>query len=310
MLAPLKTLATQARAQRRGLGAFNVIHIENAESIVGAAERTGLPVTLQISENAVKFHGGNLEPIALATLAIARHSTARVSVHLDHAQDTALIRQAIALGFTSIMYDGSHLPDDENRAVTAQVANWCHDAGITVEAELGEVGGKDGVHAPGVRTNPLDATQFVADTGVDLLAVAVGSSHAMTTRDASLDLDLISRLAGAVPVPLVLHGSSGVSDANMVAAIAAGMTKINVSTHLNKVYTERVRATLGSHPELVDTRKWSGPANDAISTEVARLLELYTTPATPSATELTAPIEKHNTGIERRPTGRHEGEPS
>ncbi|MFT3942962.1 MAG: class II fructose-bisphosphate aldolase [Ancrocorticia sp.] len=276
MLAPLGKLAEERRARLQGLGAFNVIHLENAESIVAAAEQTGQPVILQISQNAVKFHGGRLKPIALATLDIAKSSTARVGVHLDHADDLKLIREAIDLGFTSIMYDGSHLPDEENRAVTAQVAHWCHDAGITIEAELGEVGGKDGVHAPGVRTDPDDAAQFVADTGVDLLAVAVGSSHAMTSRDAALDLDLISRIAARVPVPLVLHGSSGVSDENMVLAIEHGMTKINVSTHLNHVFTSTVRSVLAEKPELVDTRKWTTPAATAMEQEVARLLNLYT----------------------------------
>lgn len=275
MLSPLKNLATECRAQGRGLGAFNVIHLENAEAIVRAAEQADLPVVLQISENAVTFHDGNLDPLALATLWIAKRSPARVGVHLDHAKDTHLIRHAIELGFTSIMYDGSHLPDDENRATTAQVAHWCHDAGITIEAELGEVGGKDGVHAPGARTDPVDATQFVADTGVDLLAVAVGSSHAMTTRDARLDLDLIRALAHAVPVPLVLHGSSGVSDEDIQRAIQAGMTKINVSTHLNKVYTDQARATLQAQPNLVDTRKWTAPASAAMTSEVGRLLTLY-----------------------------------
>ncbi|MEZ5086671.1 MAG: class II fructose-bisphosphate aldolase [Tessaracoccus sp.] len=275
MLAPLNTLATQCRAHKVGLGAFNVIHLENAEAIVAAAELTGSPAVLQISENAVKFHRGNLEPIALATLAIARESTARVVVHLDHAKDLALIRKAIALGFTSIMYDGSHLSDEQNRATTAQVAHWCHDSGISIEAELGEVGGKDGVHAPGARTDPTDAARFVEDTDVDLLAVAVGSSHAMTTRDAALDLDLIRDLAREVPVPLVLHGSSGVSDENMALAIQAGMTKINVSTHLNKVYTHTARATLESKPDVVDTRKWTAPASEALSAEVARLLTHY-----------------------------------
>lgn len=275
MLAPLNTLANQCRARRVGLGAFNVIHLENAEAIVAAAELTGLPVVLQISENAVKFHQGNLEPLALATLALAKKSRTQVVVHLDHAKDLGLIQQAIKLGFTSIMYDGSHLNDAENRATTAQVAGLCRLRGVSLEAELGEVGGKDGVHAPGVRTNPADAKQFVADTGVDLLAVAVGSSHAMTTRNAALDLDLIHDLAREVPVPLVLHGSSGVSDENMALAIQAGMTKINVSTHLNKVYTEMVRATLASNPDVVDTRKWTAPASEALSDEVARLLTHY-----------------------------------
>ncbi len=275
MLAPLGKLAHERQSLSQGLGAFNVIHLEHAESIVSAAEQTGEPVILQISQNAVKFHDGYLKPLALGTMAIAMNSSARVGVHLDHANDLGLIREAIDLGFTSIMYDGSHLPDDENRAVTAQVAHWCHDAGITIEAELGEVGGKDGVHAPGVRTDPDDAAKFVADTGVDLLAVAVGSSHAMTSRDATLDFDLVSRIATTVPVPLVLHGSSGVSDENMVLAIQHGMTKINVSTHLNHVFTSTVRAMLAQNPELVDTRKWIKPAATAMKQEVARLLSLY-----------------------------------
>ncbi len=212
---------------------------------------------------------------ALDNLSAIYHLLASYGLEKYVRFDLGLIREAIDLGFTSIMYDGSHLPDDENRAVTAQVAHWCHDAGITIEAELGEVGGKDGVHAPGVRTDTDDAAKFVADTGVDLLAVAVGSSHAMTSRDATLDFDLVSRIATTVPVPLVLHGSSGVSDENMVLAIQHGMTKINVSTHLNHVFTSTVRAMLAQNPELVDTRKWIKPAATAMKQEVARLLSLY-----------------------------------
>ncbi len=155
------------------------------------------------------------------------------------------------------------------------MARWCHDAGISIEAELGEVGGKDGVHAPGVRTDPDDARRFVADTGVDLLAVAVGSSHAMTTRDAALDVELIRAIAAAVPVPLVLHGSSGVSDQGIRDAIRAGMTKINVSTHLNHVFTDGVRSELDANPVLVDSRKWIAPAARAMQNEVERLLAMY-----------------------------------
>lgn len=281
MLTPLKTVAAQCRADHTGLGAFNVIHLENAETLVAGAEEANRPVVLQISENAVKFHGGALAPLAEATLRLARSSTARVGVHLDHAKSLDLIQEAIHLGFTSIMYDGSHLPDEENRAITAKVAHWCHDSGITIEAELGEVGGKDGVHAPGVRTDPDDAAQFVADTGVDLLAVAVGSSHAMTTRDAELDLGLIAKLAEKVQIPLVLHGSSGVSDENMQLAIRAGMTKINVSTHLNQVFTKAVKEFLAENPGVVDSRKWTKPGHDAMRSEVARLLRLYCAPLDP-----------------------------
>lgn len=275
MLVSLRELALAAQAAGAGLGAFNVIHLEHAEAFVRAAEQAGAPVVLQISENAVKYHGGDLVPIGRAALAVAERSDAQVAVHLDHAEDVDLVRQAVGLGFSSVMYDGSRLPDAENREATRQVVVLCHAAGVNVEAELGEVGGKNGVHDPSARTSPEDAAAFVADTGVDLLAVAVGSSHAMTTRDASLDEDLIARIRAAVDVPLVLHGSSGVSDEGMRRAIAAGMTKINVSTHLNKVFTGAVWDALAADPGLVDSRKWMAPARSAVEAEVQRLLELY-----------------------------------
>ena len=196
------------------------------------------------------------------------------SARFDHADDLDLVAEALDLGFSSVMYDGSMLPDAQNRARTAEVVGAAHARDVSVEAELGEVGGKDGVHAPGARTVPAEAVEFVAATGVDALAVAVGSSHAMTERSASLDLDLISELREVVPVPLVLHGSSGVPDDEIARGVAAGITKVNIATHLNKVFTASVRDTLAAQPSLVDTRKYLGPARDAVATEVARLLGL------------------------------------
>jgi len=268
------TLAQQARATGTGLGAFNVIHLDHAEVFVRAAARAGTPVILQISQNAVKYHGA-LAPIAAGTLAVARAAEIPVAVHLDHAEDLDLVAEALELGFTSIMYDGSRLTAQENIATTADVVRRAHDRGVSVEAELGEIGGKNGVHDPSVRTDPAEAAEFAGATGVDLLAVAVGSSHAMTSRGATLDEDLIGKIAAAVDVPLVLHGSSGVSDEGMRGAIRAGMTKINVSTHLNKIFTSTVRQMLTDEPELVDTRKWFRPANEAMGQEVERLLRWY-----------------------------------
>lgn len=270
-LARLTELIGPAAEKGHGVGAFNVFSIEHAEAHVAGAEEVAAPVVLQISQNAVKYHNG-LEPIALATLSIARSATVPVVVHLDHATDDALVDQAVGLGFGSVMYDASKLDYDANVAATAAVVARCHAAGIDVEAELGEVGGKDGVHAPGARTDPADAVRFVQATGVDALAVAVGSSHAMTTRTAKLDLELITALRDAVGVPLVLHGSSGVPDAEIVRAIAAGMTKVNIATHLNVVFTGVVRDLVTSNPELADSRKYLGPARAAVAAEVARLL--------------------------------------
>jgi fructose-bisphosphate aldolase class II len=254
-----------------GVGAFNVIQLEHAEALIAGAEAADRPVILQISENCVRYHGA-LEPIAAGSLAAARAAKVPVAVHLDHATSPELVREAVGLGLGSVMYDASALDYDANVAATAEVTAHCHDHGVWVEAELGEVGGKDGVHAPGARTDPEEAARFVAATGVDALAVAVGTSHAMTDRTATVDLTLIARLREAAPVPLVLHGSSGVPDADLARAVRAGIVKVNIATHLNKVFTDAVRGYLADHPTVVDTRKYLAPGRDAVAREVARLL--------------------------------------
>jgi fructose-bisphosphate aldolase, class II len=166
------------------------------------------------------------------------------------------------------------MPYAENVAATAAVVRRCHDGGLDAEAELGEIGGKDGIHAAGARTRPEEARALVEATGVDALAVAVGTSHAMTERRVALDLELISALHAVVPVPLVLHGSSGVPDHELVRAVQAGMSKINIATHLNHMFTDSVRATLADNPSMVDSRKDLGPARDAVAAEAERLLRL------------------------------------
>ena len=262
-----------ARVAGRGVGAFNVIGIEHAEAIVAGAEAAGAPVILQISENCVAYHGG-LEPIGRAVLAIAGAATVPAAVHLDHATGTDLVREAARMGFGSVMFDASRLPYAGNVGATREMAAWCHDRGIWLEAELGEIGGKQGAHDPRIRTRPDEAAAYVTETGADALAVTVGSSHAMLTRGAALDLALIGRLRAAVPVPLVLHGSSGVPDDGLVAAVKAGLTKINIATQLNKVFTATVRDHLAGDPAAVDPRRYLGAGREALAREVSRLLEM------------------------------------
>lgn len=271
-LVPMSDLAARATADGAGIGAFNVIQLEHATAIVAGAEAAGRPVILQISENTAAYHG-SLTPIADAALAVADEAAVEVVVHLDHATSVDLVREAIELGIRSVMYDASALPHAENVAATRAIVEEAHASEVWVEAELGEVGGKDGVHAPGVRTKPDEAAAYVKDTGVDALAVAVGSSHAMLTRDAVLDDELIAAIAKEVSVPLVLHGSSGVSDDGIRSAVEHGMRKVNIATHLNKVMAAAVREALADE-KLVDPRKYLGPGRDAVAAEVQRLLEL------------------------------------
>lgn len=272
---PLTAIGDIIGQSPAGVGAFNVIQLEHATAIVAGAEALGVPVVLQISENCVRYHGA-LEPIALASLAVARTASVPVAVHLDHATDRALVEEAVALGIGSVMFDASALPDEENVAATAEVSAWCHERGVWVEAELGEVGGKGGVHAPGARTRPHEAAAYVARTGVDALAVAVGTSHAMTTKSAVLDLDLIAELRAALPVPLVLHGSSGVPDDILREAVRHGMKKINIATHLNKAFTGAIRDHLARDAGVVDPRKYVRAGRDAVTREVAHLLGVLT----------------------------------
>ncbi len=253
--------------------AFNVITLEHAEGAVLGLERSRSAGILQFSERALRFHGEPVEPILAACARLAAAAGVAVALHLDHIEDVdlagRLIREARDLGVTSIMVDFSTVDRERNVDLTRRAVGLAHSAGLWVEAELGEIGGKDGAHAHGARTDPADAREFSAQTGVDGLAVAVGSSHAMTSRDARLDLELVSRLAQAVPVPLVLHGSSGVPDSELTAAIAVGMRKINVGTALNVAYTDAVRRVLAEQPGLSDPREYLREAREAVAGVVA-----------------------------------------
>ncbi|WP_327664783.1 MULTISPECIES: class II fructose-bisphosphate aldolase [unclassified Streptomyces] len=276
-LAATGTLVGAAAARRGAVAAFNVITLEHIEAVVAGAEAVDAPVILQISENAVRYRYGRLLPLARAAVAAAESARVDVGLHLDHVQSDDLLRQAADAGFGSVMYDAARLPYDENLAATRAAADWGHANGLWVEAELGQVGGKDGAapldaHAPGARTDPGEARSYVTDTGVDALAVAVGSSHAMTTRTATLDHDLLKRLADGLDVPLVLHGSSGVPDDELAAAVRGGIAKVNVGTALNIAMTSAIREFLTAHPEAVDSRKYLKVAREAMVRTVSELI--------------------------------------
>ncbi|EGX55082.1 tagatose-bisphosphate aldolase [Streptomyces zinciresistens K42] len=284
---PLTTtgeLVGRAAADRRAVAAFNVITLEHVEAVIAGAESTGHPVVLQVSENAVKFRYGRLLPLARAAVAAAERARVPVALHLDHVQSDDLLRQAPAAGFSSVMYDAARLPYADNLAATRAAVDWAHAQGLWIEAELGRLGGKNGeppldAHAPGARTDPDEARAFVAASGVDALAVAVGSSHAMTTRTAALDHDLLKRLAAALDVPLVLHGSSGVPDGELAAAVTGGIAKVNVGTALNIAMTGAIRAFLAAHPEAVDSRTYLSVGREAMVRAVADLVRTVTGPA-------------------------------
>jgi fructose-bisphosphate aldolase class II len=247
-LASAGEMVSGAAAAGDGILAFNAITLEYGEAIVAGAERAGRPVILAVSHNVIRFHG-SLHPLAAACRRLAEGANVAVGLHLDHIEDIGLVRMAADVGFSSVMFDASRLDDDANRRATAEAATIAHAEGLWIESELGEVGGKDGLHTPGARTEPAEAAAFVAATGIDALAVAVGTSHAMTQRTASVDLELIARLRGTAGVPLVLHGSSGVSDRGIADAVRAGMVKVNIGTRLSLAWVAAMRQHLdGADP--------------------------------------------------------------
>ncbi len=277
---PLTTtgeLVTRAAAARSAVASFNVITLEHVEAVIAGAESVHAPVVLQVSENAIKFRGGQLLPLARAAVAAAERATVPVALHLDHVQSDTLLYQAAEAGFSSVMYDAARLPYAQNLATTRAAVDWAHAQGLWIEAELGQIGGKNGrppldAHAPGARTDPDEARAFVADSGVDALAVAIGNAHAMTTRTATLDHALLKRLSAALDVPLVLHGSSGVPDDELTAAVAGGIAKVNIGTALNIALTGAIRDFLAERPEAVDPRGYLTVAREAMTGAVSQAL--------------------------------------
>ncbi|MFD7689674.1 ketose-bisphosphate aldolase [Streptomyces sp. NPDC059781] len=279
---PLTTtgeLVTRAAAHRSAVASFNIITLEHVEAVIAGAESANAPVVLQVSENAVKFRHGRLLPLARAAVAAAERATVPVALHLDHVQSDTLLRQAPDAGFGSVMYDAARLPYADNLAATRAAVDWAHAQGLWIEAELGEIGGKDGqaapdAHAPGARTDPGRARAFVADSGVDALAVAIGTTHAMTTRTAALDHTLLERLVTTLDVPLVLHGSSGLPDDELAAAVTGGIAKVNVGTALNIAMTGAIREFLTAHPGAVDSRGYLTVGREAMTRAVTAIIEV------------------------------------
>lgn len=226
----MKDLLTQAANENRGCGAFSVGNMEMVKGAIQAAEELNTPVILQIAEVRLKH-----SPLALMgpmMVQAAREAKVDVAVHLDHGQTLETLKKALELGFTSVMFDGSTLPFEENISRTIAAKRLADEYGATVEAELGLVGGsEDGSENHGIRcTNPHDAKVFCEQSGVDALAVAIGNAHGNYPVAPKLAFDVLEEIHNAVDVPLVLHGGSGITDEDFRKAISLGIRKVNIAT--------------------------------------------------------------------------------
>lgn len=253
------------RAAREGgyaVPAFNVFNLEMLQAAYQAAEAERAPVIVQVSPRSIAYAG--LRPIAALAQALAEPVRVPVVLHLDHGPHVAACRAALEQGFSSVMYDGADLPYAENAAATREVVAAAHARGAAAEAELGQVGHARDGHAAGELTDPDEAGRFAAETGVDALAVAIGTVHGMTAAGATLDIPRIAALARAVDAALVMHGSSGVDDETLRQAVAAGIRKVNLSTALQKVFMEALRHSAAQPDHATDARAVLSDARDAV----------------------------------------------
>lgn len=277
MLVTGKELLEHAQKNGYGVGAFNINNMEIVQAIIAAAEETNSPVILQASQGGIKYAG--VEYIAALGKVAAEKAKVPVALHLDHGTDLSEIVKCLRFGFTSIMVDGSKHPLEENIAMTQRVVEMCHAVGVSVEAELGKIGGTEDHITVNEReatfTDPDEAVRFVKETGVDSLAVAVGTAHGVYKGEPKLDFDRIKTIAGMVDVPLVLHGSSGVPDESIKKAISLGIHKVNIDTNIREAFAQGVKDFLKDNPDNIDPRKILGPAREAMKQIIMQKMHVF-----------------------------------
>jgi len=249
-----KKMLQDARDGGYAVGAFNVENMEMVKAVIQAAEELSAPVILQTTPSTIKY--GSVQTYAAMVTAEAKQAKVPVCLHLDHGSSYELTLTCIENGYTSVMIDGSSETFADNVALTKRVVEEAHAKGIPVEAELGKVGGKedDLVTEADTNTDPQKAKEFVEGTGVDSLAIAIGTAHGFYNGIPVLDKKRISEVRQLVSIPLVLHGSSGLSDEEVQECVRRGMCKVNFATELRAAYTDAVRKALDKEPKAYDPK--------------------------------------------------------
>ena len=276
-LVTLKEMLSKAQAGQYAVGAFNCNNMEIVQAIVAAAEKENAPVIIQASQGAIKYAG--LEFIVALTRVAAENTKIPIALHLDHGTDFDQVMKCIRFGFTSVMIDGSKLQLEENIALTNKVIDVAHAVGVTVEAELGKIGGTEDNVSVSEReatlTSPEEAEEFSRRTNVDALAVAIGTAHGQYKGKPELDFKRLEKIQALVDIPLVLHGSSGVPGEDIEKAIGLGVSKVNIDTNIREAFVAGVRDVLKEKPEEIDPRKILGPAKARMTEIIQGKIRLF-----------------------------------
>ena len=275
MLVTSKELLLDAQKNHYAVGAFNVENMEMVMAVLAAAEQQNSPVIMQTTPGTVKYAGFDFYFANVRTA--AERTKIPVVMHLDHGNSFAMAMQAFRAGYTSIMIDGSKLPFEENIALTKSVVDVCHASNVPVEGELGKVGGKEDDlenDDDNPYTDPQEAKIFVERTGVDSLAIGIGTAHGVYKGIPNVNMEVLSAVRQVVDVPLVMHGTSGVPDEQVRDAVSRGICKVNYATDLRIAFTNGVKEFMTSNPNAFDPKKYSALGMNEVTAYVAQKMEV------------------------------------
>ncbi|MGO4889128.1 class II fructose-1,6-bisphosphate aldolase [Anaerobacillus sp. MEB173] len=272
-LVSMKEMLEKAKAEGYAVGQFNINNLEYTQAILQAAQEENSPVILGVSEGAARYMGGFKLVVSMVKALMEEYkTTVPVAIHLDHGSSFEKCVEAMYAGFTSVMIDGSHHPLEENIALTKRVVDVAHTLGISVEAELGRIGGQEDdlvvEEAEAAYAIPSECDQLVRETGVDCFAPALGSVHGPYKGEPNLGFDRMKEVMELTGVPLVLHGGTGIPLKDIQKAISLGTAKINVNTENQITSTKTLREVLAEKPNEYDTRKFLGPVRETIKQTV------------------------------------------
>ena len=269
-LVPMVEILNDAHKKRYAVGGFNINNLEFIQGIVWAAEELNSPLILQASEGAIRYMG--MDYVVAMVDAAVKNTSIPVALHLDHGSSFEKIMQCIRNGFSSVMIDASKLSFEENIELTKKVVEAAHSVGVSVEAELGTIGGTEDDHKvdekDAMYTDPEQAKEFVNATGVDALAIAIGTAHGVYKGEPELDFERLDIIKKIIDMPVVLHGASGISEADLKQGVELGVNKVNVNTDFQQVFTAKIKELFADNPDLYDPRKYCGPGRDVIKEKV------------------------------------------
>ena len=273
-LVTTKEMFERSMKEHFSIGAFNINNMEFIQAITDAAEEAKSPVILQVSSSAIKY--ARMNYLMKMVEAATENSEIPVAIHLDHGPDFETCKKCVDAGFTSVMFDGSKYDFEENIAITKKVVEYAHEHNVTVEAEVGHIGGtEDNITATSSNATLADCLTLVNGTGIDSLAPALGSVHGLYKGEPNLDFVTMAEINENLTIPLVLHGGTGIPDYDIKKAISCGISKININTELQIAWHDAVKSFINENPDAYDPRKVIGSGKESMKAKIKEKVEMF-----------------------------------